>query len=65
MIEDLLNRTERKIRSGIREIRDGRKTPKEVGLGKLLNSIKTLDEPLYAELMELYKRALQSPFCKK
>jgi len=65
MNERLLNRTEKEIRVGIRAIRDGNKTPKEAGLGKMLNAMKNLDEPLYEELMEMYKKALQSPFCKK
>lgn len=65
MNERLLNRTEKEIRVGIKAIREGKKTPKEAGLGKMLNAMKNLDEPLYDELMEMYKKALQSPFCKR
>jgi len=65
MNERLLNKTEKTIRVGIRNIRDGKQTPKEAGLGKMLNAMKNLDEPLYNELMEMYKTALQSPFCKR
>lgn len=65
MNERFLNKTENTIRVGIRNIRDGKQAPKDSGLGKLLNAMKTLDEPLYEELMEMYKKALQSPLCKK
>lgn len=65
MNEKLLNRTEKEIRIRIKAIRDGKKTPKEAGLGKMLNAMKNLDEPLYNELMKMYKKALQSPFCKR
>lgn len=65
MNERLLKKAEKEIRVGIKAIRDGNKTPKESGLGKMLNALKPLDEPLYIELMDLYKKALQSPFCKR
>jgi hypothetical protein len=65
MNERLLRRAEKEIRVGVKAIRDGYKTPKEAGLGKMLNAMKRLDEPLYDELMALYKKALQSPFCKR
>ncbi len=63
--EKLLKRAEKEIRIGIKSIRNGNKTPKEAGLGKMLNVIKTLDESLHLELMELYKKSLESPFCKR
>ena len=65
MNDKLIQRAEKEIRVGIKAIRDGNKTVKDAGLGKLLNALKTLDEPLYIELIELYKKALKSPFCKR
>ena len=65
MNEKLLRKTEKEIRVGIKAIREGKKTPKESGLGKMLNAMKNLDEPLYDVLMKDYKKALNSPFCKR
>jgi len=65
MNERLLKKAEKEIRLGIKMIRDGYKTPKEASLGQSLNLMKHFDEPLYNELMEMYKKALQSPFCKR
>ncbi len=63
--EKLLKRAENDIRIGVKSIRDGKKTPKEARLGKKLNIMKVFDEVLHIELMNLYKNALRSPFCKK
>jgi len=65
MNERLLRRTEKEIRVGIKAISDGKKTPKEAKLGRMLNALKNLDEPLYLELIDKYKKALKSPFIKK
>lgn len=65
MNERLLKQAEKKIKIGINAIRDGKKTPKEASLGKLLNAMKNLDEPLYEKLLKDYKKVLTSPFCKR
>jgi hypothetical protein len=61
MNERLLKRSEKTIRVGIKNIKDGLKTPKEAGIGRVLNAMKNLDEPLYDDLLEQYKDALLSP----
>lgn len=60
MNERLLIKTEIEIRVGIHSIQNGIKTPKDAGVGKMLNAMKILDNPLYLELMEKYKKALKS-----
>ena len=65
MNERLLRKSEKKIRIGIKSVRDGSKTPKDAKVGQALNLMRHFDEVLHSELMELYKKALQSPFCKK
>lgn len=57
--EKILKLIEKKILSGIADIKNGIKTPAEAKLGKLLNSLKSLDEPLYEELMKKYKEILK------
>ena len=55
-MEDLLIK---KIKGGINAIKGGRKSPKEAGLGSSLNRLKAVNEPMYDELMEQYKEALE------
>ena len=57
--EKVLRLSEKKILAGIMAIRNGTKTPAEAGVGKILNSLKTLDEPLYENLMKKYKETLK------
>lgn len=57
--EKILKEAEKKVLSGIMAIKTGKKTPAEAGLGKILNSLKTLDEPLYEELMKKYKETIK------
>lgn len=57
--EKILRLTERRVLAGIAEIKNGSKTPAEAGLGRMLNSLKALDEPLYEELMNKYKEAIK------
>jgi len=56
--EKVLRMSEKKVIAGIMAIKKGTKTPAEVGIGKILNSLKALDEPLYEELMKKYKETL-------
>lgn len=57
--EKILREAEKKVLSGIMAIKNGKKTPAEAGVGKILNSLKSLDEPLYEELIKKYKEAIK------
>ena len=59
MNNKILIQTEKKIRKGIYLIKNKKQSPKEAKLGKLLNSLKNIDEPLYDELISLYKIAIK------
>lgn len=59
MNERLLKKAEKEVLAGIMSIKNGTKTPAEANLGRILNSLKKLDEPLYDELMKKYKAALE------
>jgi hypothetical protein len=48
-----------KIIGKINAIKNGTVTPKESGIGSLLNRMKTVDEPLYDDLLGKYKKALK------
>ena len=47
-----------KIKGGILGIKNGTKTPKEIG--KFLNLLKPLNKPMYEELLNDYKAVLQA-----
>lgn len=49
-----------KIRGGITQIEAGNKSPKEAGVGKYLNKLKGLNEGMYDELLERYKKAVEN-----
>jgi hypothetical protein len=49
----------KKIKSGINAIKNGIKSPKEIGLGVHLNKLKILNQMMYEELIEDYKVAVQ------
>jgi hypothetical protein len=51
----MINRLERLILGKMLSIKNGKMTKENSGIGVLLNKIKTLDEPLYDELLEKYK----------
>jgi hypothetical protein len=60
MVNDkVLRMSEKKILAGIMAIKKGTKTPAEAGVGKILNALKNIDEPLYEELMIKYKEVLK------
>ena len=59
MNERLLRKAEKEVLAGIMAIKSGKKTPAEANLGRILNSLKSLDEPLYDELLEKYKKAVE------
>jgi len=58
MNERLLYKTEKAIIAGIMKIKNGKISPVESGVPRMLNAIKKLDEPLYDELLEKYKKAI-------
>lgn len=49
---------EREIKGKMLGITNKSTTPKDSGIGKLLNSMKTLDEPTYDVLLAKYKEVL-------
>lgn len=57
MYEDQLIR---KITGGIAAIKRGTKTPEEAGLGRMLNTLKGLNLPMYEELFDNYKAAVEA-----
>jgi len=57
--EKVLRMSEKKVIAGMMAIKNGTKTPAEAGIGKILNTLKTLDEPLYEELIKRYKEILK------
>jgi hypothetical protein len=55
--KDLL-KLEKEIRIKMMVIKSGKVTPAESGIGKLINLMKSIDEPLYNEIMIEYKGIL-------
>lgn len=47
---------EKKIITTIRNIENGKVTPADSGIGKLLNTMKDIDEPCYDQLLSRYKK---------
>lgn len=48
----------KKIEGGIRGIRMGTKTPQEANIGIHLNKLKLVNEGMYDDFMEKYKKAV-------
>jgi len=48
----------RKITAGTGAIRRGDKSPEEANLGKMLNTLKSMNLGMYEELLEKYKAAV-------
>lgn len=55
--KDLI-RLEKEIKSKMIQIKNKKLTPSESGIGKLINMMKTFDEPLFGKLMNEYKKIL-------
>jgi hypothetical protein len=55
--KDLI-RLEKEIKSKMVQIKNKKMTPAESGIGKLLNLMKSFDEPLFDKLMNEYKKIL-------
>jgi hypothetical protein len=53
-----LIRLEKEIKSKMVQIKNKKMTPAESGIGKLLNLMKSFDEPLFDKLMNEYKKIL-------
>lgn len=55
-----LIRLEKEIYSKMKQIKSGQLLPKDSGIGKMINLMKNLDEPLYDKIMTEYKSVLNS-----
>lgn len=51
---------EKEIRVKMIQIKNGKITPAESGIGKFINLLKSIDEPLYDKLMAEYKTILKN-----
>ncbi len=56
--EKNLIKLEKEIYQKIIQIKSGKLLPKDSGIGKLINLMKSLDEPTYDKLLKEYKSAL-------
>jgi len=55
-----LIKLERDIKTKMHLIKDGKLLPKDSGIGKMINLMKSLDEPLYDSIMMEYKKILSN-----
>lgn len=55
-----LIRLEKEIRLKMVSIKSGKLLPKDSGIGRLINLLKSSDEPLYDKIMTEYKQILSS-----
>jgi hypothetical protein len=53
-----LIRLEKEIYSKMKQIKSGQLLPKDSGIGKMINLMKSLDEPLYDKILTEYKKVL-------
>ncbi len=58
--EKELIKLEKEIKSKMIQIKNNKITPAESGIGKLINLMKKLDEPLFDKLMSEYKIILSN-----
>lgn len=58
--EKQLIKLESDIKSKMAKIKSGQLLPKDSGIGKLFNLLKTFDEPLYDKLLTEYKSILSA-----
>ena len=56
--EKNLIKLEKEIYQKIIQIKSGKLLPKDSGIGKMINLMKTLDEPTYDKLLHQYKSTL-------
>jgi len=57
--KDLL-KLEKEIRVKMTNIKSGKILPKDSGIGRMINLMKSFDEPLYEKIMTEYKQILQN-----
>jgi hypothetical protein len=55
-----LRKLEKEIYSKMRQIKSGTLLPKDSGIGKMINLMKSFDEPLYDKILAEYKSILAS-----
>jgi len=55
-----LLKLEREIKVKMNQIKLGKTTPKDSGIGRMINLMKDLDEPLYDKILVEYKEILKS-----
>ena len=53
-------RLEKEIRVKMMQIKNGKISPKDSGIGKLINLMKAFDEPLYDKIIIEYKDILKA-----
>lgn len=53
-----LRKLEKEIYSKMRQIKSGTLLPKDSGIGKMINLMKSFDEPLYDKILAEYKSVL-------
>lgn len=58
--EKELIKLEKEIRSKMIQIKNGKITPAESGIGKLINIMKKFDEPLFEKLISEYKLIIKT-----
>ena len=51
-------RLEREIKAKMTQIKNGKTTPKDSGIARLINLMKSFDEPLHDKIMVEYKGIL-------
>lgn len=56
--EKNLTKLEKEIRGKMMQIKSGKITPADSGIGKLINLMKSFDEPLHGQIMNEYKQLL-------
>ena len=55
-----LVKLEKEIRNKMMNIKSGKLLPKDSGIGRMINLMKSFDEPLYEKIMTEYKQILQN-----
>ena len=58
--EKELIKLEKEIYSKMAQIKSGKVLPKDSGIGKMINLMKSFDEPLYTKILNEYKKILDS-----
>jgi len=58
--EKNLLKLEKEIYQKIAQIKSGKLLPKDSGIGKMINLMKSLDEPTYDRILQDYKKVLNN-----